>query len=65
MLPFVLLSQDTITIAAYNLLYYDDATDRNADFRIVINEILPDILPNQESHFEECGIAYEINLERP
>ena len=28
-------------------------------------EILPDILPNQESHFEECGIAYEINLERP
>ena len=24
-------------------------------------EVLPDILPNHESHFEECSIAYEID----
>ena len=28
-------------------------------------EILPDILPNQEQHFVECEISYEINLEKP
>ena len=28
-------------------------------------EVLPDILPRQESHFEECEASYEINLEKP
>ncbi len=28
-------------------------------------EILPDILPNQEGQFEECEVAYEIDITRP
>ena len=28
-------------------------------------EILPDILPNEESHFVDCEVAYEINIEKP
>ena len=28
-------------------------------------EMLPDILPNQESHFEGCEVAYEINILNP
>ena len=28
-------------------------------------EVIPDILPNEDSYFEECGISYEINLEKP
>ena len=28
-------------------------------------EVLPDILPNTESHFEECEVAYEIDITKP
>ena len=28
-------------------------------------EILPDILPNQEHQFEECEVAYEIDITKP
>ena len=28
-------------------------------------EILPDILPNQEQQFEECEVAYEIDITKP
>ena len=28
-------------------------------------EVLPDILPNHESHFVECEIAYEIDITKP
>ena len=28
-------------------------------------EVLPDILPNQESHFIECEVSYEIDIEKP
>ena len=28
-------------------------------------EVLPDILPNHESHFVECEIAYEIDVTKP
>ena len=28
-------------------------------------EILPDILPNQEYQFEECQVAYEIDITKP
>ena len=28
-------------------------------------EILPDILPNQEYQFEECEVAYEIDIRKP
>ena len=28
-------------------------------------ELLSEILPNQESHFVECNIAYEINVTKP
>ena len=28
-------------------------------------EMMPDILPNQESHFVECEIAYEIDITKP
>tara|TARA_B110000014_G_C19774367_1_gene402854 strand:- start:40 stop:576 length:537 start_codon:yes stop_codon:yes gene_type:complete len=38
---------------------------RGYDMAKLYFEMLPDILPNQEYHFEECEIAYEINLEKP
>ena len=28
-------------------------------------EVLPDILPNHESHFVECAVAYEIDIKQP
>ena len=28
-------------------------------------EVLPDILPNTESHFEDCEVAYEIDITKP
>ena len=28
-------------------------------------EILPDVLPNQEHQFEECEVAYEIDITKP
>ena len=28
-------------------------------------EMTPNILPNMEQHFEDCGVAYEIDLPRP
>ena len=28
-------------------------------------ELLPDVLPNTESHFEECEVAYEIDITKP
>ena len=28
-------------------------------------DVLPDILPNQESHFVDCEVAYEIDITKP
>ncbi len=28
-------------------------------------EVIPHILPNEESYFEDCNVSYEINIEKP
>ena len=37
---------------------------RDYDMAKLYFEVLPDILPNQEHHFEECEVAYEIDISK-
>ena len=45
-----LLAQEQATIVTYNLLDYDSDTDRDADFRTVLDELDPDVIVVQEIH---------------
>jgi len=47
-IPSIVYSQDTVKIATYNLLNYDEDIDRNNYFKLIIDEIKPDILVVQE-----------------
>jgi len=44
----VLFSQDTVSIVSYNLLRFNSSTDRNLDFKNIIEKIEPDVLVTQE-----------------
>jgi len=44
----VLFSQDTVTIVSYNLLRFNSSTDRNLDFKNIMEKIEPDVLVTQE-----------------
>ena len=38
---------------------------RGYDMAKLYFEMLPDILPNQENHFIDCSVAYEIDITKP
>ena len=39
--------------------------DKDYDMAKLYFEMLPDILPNQEHQFEDCAVAYEIDIMKP
>ena len=44
----VLFSQDTVSVVSYNLLRFNSSTERNLDFKNIIEKIKPDVLITQE-----------------
>tara|TARA_B100000686_G_scaffold314970_1_gene361459 strand:+ start:518 stop:1048 length:531 start_codon:yes stop_codon:yes gene_type:complete len=38
---------------------------RDYEMSKIYFEVLPDILPNEENHFIECEIAYEVDIPKP
>ena len=48
-----MLSQDTVSIVSYNLLRFNSSTDRNLDFKNIMEKIEPDVLITQEMMGQE------------
>ena len=49
----LLLSQDTVSIVSYNLLRFNSSTDRNLDFKNIMEKMEPDVLITQEMMGQE------------
>ena len=61
--PQLLKSKDLCTkeqlIGEWTVMFKD------YDMAKISFEVLPDILPNQEKHFEDCKVAYEVDVANP
>ena len=44
----ILFSQDTVSVVTYNLLRFNSSTDRNLEFKNIMEKIKPDVLITQE-----------------
>ena len=38
---------------------------KDYDMAKIYFEVLPDVLPNQENHFVECEVSYEVDITKP